>query len=153
MVIISESHKHGHVGFVLNKLTGHSVASIGQQRGICLNTTEQIYMGGPVNPNALTMLHTDEWYSSNTMVIGNGLAISSDGFMIEKLSMGNAPRKWRMISGMSGWAPGQLEREIDSVTGWLTVPASPQLALGFSGSQQWEAGVAATATTTINSYF
>ena len=152
VVLISESHRHGHVGFLLNKPTSHAVETIGEQRGITLHSDQHIHMGGPVNRSALTLIHTDEWYSSNTMVLGNGLAISSDQFMIEKLSMGNAPRQWRFVSGMSGWHPGQLEEELKGVTGWLTLPATPELTLNKDGSKQWEQCIDAVSHMTFSSY-
>ncbi|MEP2117060.1 YqgE/AlgH family protein, partial [Bauldia litoralis] len=39
---------------------------------------------------------------------------------------GNGPRNAMLALGYAGWAPGQLESEIQA-NGWLNCPATPEL--------------------------
>jgi putative AlgH/UPF0301 family transcriptional regulator len=36
------------------------------------DTEPRIHIGGPVNPSAIILLHTDDWSSTNSASIGNG---------------------------------------------------------------------------------
>ena len=60
-------------------------------------------IGGDNNESAMIMLHTDEWYSSNTIQINDHLSMSSDDLMMEKLEMGNVPEWYRLFLGFEGW--------------------------------------------------
>ena len=79
------------MGLVLNDLSNHDLRKLMEHHGVEWPIDSTVYIGGPVNNGALVMLHTDEWYSSNTMSVDKTFAVSSDGFMLEKLEDGNAP--------------------------------------------------------------
>ena len=96
ILIYQDDPKNGISGLVLNKPTQVTVKQIVEDRGFGYDGTEHMYKGGPLNDQAILMIHEDQWYSGNTMQIGNGLSITSDNLMIEKMSMNNTPRQWRM---------------------------------------------------------
>lgn len=112
VVLITEHHSQGSVGFIINKPTQFKVKNIIEH--ICLNEVAEqpVYSGGPVSPRAVCLLHSDEWYSSNTMQITPGIAITSDRFMIDKFNTGNTPHNYIIAVGMASWHPGQLDNEL-----------------------------------------
>ena len=156
--IYEHSYKMGASGLILNKGSVLSVSEIMDQKGLSYFGDETIFKGGPVNSRSLCMLHTNECYSSNTVQIEN-YAITSDNFMLEKLSMGNDPQRWKMLMGMCGWAPGQLEAEIAGRTdygkdkGWLVIDPSDNMIFDHDGDEQWVLAVDQATTQAISRFF
>lgn len=153
ILIYQDDTKSGTSGLILNKPTQIKVSKIVEDRNLPYGGTEHIYMGGPVNKEAILMLHEDGWYSQNTMQIGNGLAVTSDNLMVEKLSMLNTPFAWRMTLGMCGWTPGQLIRECNSQYGWLVGEADKNIVFAKDGERQWNKALQMCANQKIDSYF
>ena len=85
VILITEAHQTGTVGFIMNKPSPHNLNQIMQERGISWELGDVLYQGGPLNTSALVMVHTEDFSSSNTMYLPGGLAISSDELMIEKV--------------------------------------------------------------------
>lgn len=151
--VYQDDPAQGTLGIVLNKPTRYTVEEVINERGLGYYGTEHVYRGGPVNESAIFLLHEDNWYSSNTMQIGNtGLAITSDSLMIEKLSMDNGPLAWRMCVGVAGWSPGQLQQEMNSIQGWLTCDANDSIVFAKDGERQWNQALQLCANQTIDSY-
>lgn len=147
VIYVTEHHSRGSVGLVLNKRSQMTVVEFAEQCGFKLDAPGYIYLGGPVNVKALSMLHTSEWRCSNTLKITPRLAISSAEDLLSRMAMGDAPRHWRLFLGLCGWAPGQLEGEILGIPprthdlSWLI--ANPDLNLLFETDQkdQWTQSV------------
>ena len=153
VVLITESSPAGHRGLVINKtIPEMTLRDIADQHGMHLATDRTLYAGGPLHKHALVIVHTNEWYSSNTMQVGAHLAVSSDHLMMEKIGMGNTPEALRCIAGWSQWSQGQLEQEI-AQDNWMTIPGDPHIVFGTNGEKQWELAVAVCSQITIDSYF
>jgi putative transcriptional regulator len=152
VILVYQDDGNGTLGLVLNKPTKWTVQKLIADRGLGYEGTEHVYKGGPINEQAIVMLHEDNWYSSNTFQISKGLAITSDVHMMEKLSMDNKPTHWRMFAGIAGWAPGQLDMELKSRNGWLTCDANDSIVFDKDGERQWNKAVQICASQMINSY-
>lgn len=154
VIYLYQHDKGGSVGIILNKTTNFPFAEIMHRKHFDYTSDEPVYKGGPVSEHAMTMLHSDDWYSSNTMPIAAGTAISSDEFMLQKMAMGNEPTYWRIFSGMAAWAPGQLESELDRPNGWL-VAEVPDIKVLFSSNNetQWKEVIELCSQQTINNFF
>ena len=147
------------VGLVLNKPSERTLADLAHHHELDYTGDEQIYVGGPVNPSALVMLHTDDWACTNTMHIGGPWRISSDKTMLNRICQGDAPRKWRLFLGMSVWSPMQLEGEMkgnppwSKKTAWVTAPASESIIFAKSPERAWKKGIDLAAQEMVSSYF
>jgi len=153
ILIYQDDPQNGTLGLMLNKPTTWKLRTLLEEKNMSYEGSEYIYKGGPVNENAIIMLHEDNWYCSNTTQVGNGLAMTSDILMMEKLSMQNKPVTWRMFAGMCGWAPSQLIRELSSPNGWLTCDINDSIVFDKDGERQWNSAVQMCATQKIDSYF
>ena len=118
VIMITEHHVHGSVGLVLNKRSSLSIREFGNQLGMPLNVEGYVYQGGPVNPQSLSFLHSNEWHSKNTLRINETFSLSSADDILPRLAMGDHPRKWRMFLGLCGWGPGQLLGELNGTPPW-----------------------------------
>lgn len=158
VIYIYEDTPQGSQGLMLNKSSNFPVSNVFKAQGYDLLSEQRIYKGGPVHEKALSLLHSSEWYSSNTTPAGN-YNITSDELMIEKMSMGNAPVLWRMVSGICGWAPGQLHAEINgkkpfnSDKGWLTLTPTDSIMFEYDGEEQWQKAVQMSSTQMVNHFF
>lgn len=138
VVFVYEDSDNGTAGLVVNKTSTGDFADVVLDRGYQVpRGVNPIYAGGPVNIRAITMLHTDEWYSQNTLYTGTGLNLSSDNLMIHKLVEGNTPKKYRLFAGASVWAPGQLDFEVNRDS-WLVSTLPIDAVFHNKGDQQWE---------------
>jgi len=143
VIMITEHHVHGSVGLVLNKRSSLSIRDFGNQIGIPLDIDGDIYQGGPVSPQSLSFLHSNEWHSKNTLRITDTFSLSSADDILPRLAMGDKPLKWRMFLGLCGWGPGQLLGELNGTppwrkeTSWCTSSADLDLVFESDQKDQW----------------
>jgi len=143
VIMITEHHNHGSVGLVINKRSNLSIQDFGNQIGIPLNIEGHVYQGGPVNPQSLSFLHSNEWHSKNTLRINETFSLSSADDILPRLAMGDQPLRWRVFLGLCGWGPGQLAGELKGTPPWRKehswCTSSADLDLIFESDQkdQW----------------
>jgi len=143
--IYQHDERAGTVGVIINKRSRYPITEVAGEKGINFaDTSKFVYHGGPVNQQALVLLHTDDWNSSNTAVAGKSLCVSSDNHMLEKIGVGNEPAYWRLFGGMCGWAPGQLNAELSGEwpyrpeNSWLIADAIEDIVFSLDGDKQWQ---------------
>lgn len=147
VVLICEHNAEGAFGLVLNRNTG---SKIGEMVIADLPETLKefpLYLGGPVQPTALSYLHTDSFVpeidqsfsaeTPNTNVLPNLTLGHSLDTLVEIGESFSAARKVKMFAGYSGWGPGQLEDEMKRKA-WLTFPASLELVLDSDPGTLWQ---------------
>jgi|SRR6056300_779417 len=142
--IYQDDNEQGSVGVILNKASRFKITDICAEKNIVFgDTTKKVYHGGPVNGQALVLLHSNEWQSLNSAPAGNNLSVTSDNVMLEKIATGDEPAYWRLFAGMCGWAPGQLEAELTGQwpyrpeNSWLIADADDSLIYDYDGKSQW----------------
>lgn len=130
----------GAMGVVINKpLESVHYTSIFEQVGIDVTPNSRplaIYHGGPVEETRGFVLHSSEYKSSDSVDQHNGLAVTSSAGILRDLAAGNGPKQALLCVGYAGWAPGQLEAEIEA-NSWITVPATPDLLFNTSDDLKW----------------
>lgn len=143
VVMITEHHSGGSVGLVLNKRSQMSIKEFGEQLGFDLELPGFVYLGGPVNVKSLSLLHTNDWSSKNTMRINETFSISSDEDILPRFAMGDVPNHWRLFLGVCGWSPKQLISEIKGIkpwehkNSWCIATADEELVFGNDNKDQW----------------
>lgn len=153
VILLTEHHDSGTVGFILNKPCDLDLRKLMNDRGIAWPNQDVLYQGGPLNTSALVLIHTDDFSSSNTMYLPGGLAVSSDDLMIEKIVMDNRPNAFRFVTGICSWAPGQLAHEINKQKSWLTATPNHVTIFNSTGLKQWRKALNLVASETTAQYF
>ena len=88
-----------------------------------------IHVGGPVEPERGFVLHsTDYFAASSTLPIDDEVCLTATIDILKAMATGKGPDRAILALGYAGWAPGQLENEIQA-NGWLHCP--PDLDLIF----------------------
>lgn len=157
--IYQDDEVNGTVGVILNNSSQLSVSKMCDQNGIMFpDTMPMMHVGGPVKRNALLLLHSDEWQSSNTASAGSRLRISSDSHMFFTISTGNEPLYWRAFIGCSIWKMGQLDAELRggfpyAKNMWLLADSNDDIIFNYHGEDQWIEAVDLCSQQTIDHFF
>src|ERR1051325_6355277 len=136
VVLICQHDSEGAFGLVLNRATGSNVgemivADLPDDLKTC-----PLYLGGPVQPSALSFLHTDAFIPDANVLPNLSLGHSLDS-LVEIGDSFSPARKIRLFAGYAGWSPGQLEEEMKRKA-WLTHPASLELVFETDPAQLWQ---------------
>jgi putative transcriptional regulator len=97
----------------------------------------RVHYGGPVESGRGFVLHTGEWMTDESQVVQGGVAVTSDPKVFEALARGAGPRRVLFAVGYAGWAPGQLEAEIEGGF-WIAVNADEALIFDDDAGTKWE---------------
>ncbi|HEU6449113.1 MAG TPA: YqgE/AlgH family protein [Verrucomicrobiae bacterium] len=136
VILVCQHDAQGAFGLVLNRSLGKTV---GEMIVADLPDTlkeSPLYLGGPVQPTALSFLHSDNFLPDADVMPNLALGHSLDD-LLEAGESFSPTKKIRMFAGYSGWSPGQLEDEMKRKA-WLTFPASLELVFETPPEQLWQ---------------
>lgn len=86
-----------------------------------------VFVGGPVETGRGFVLHSADYFSTDsTMTIDGSVCLTATIDILRAIAQGSGPDKSLLALGYAGWAPGQLESEIQA-NGWLTCPGDAEL--------------------------
>jgi len=136
VVLICQHDADGAFGLVLNRASGSNVGEMIVADLPDLLKGCPLYLGGPVQPSALSFLHSDSFIPDANVIANLSLGHSLDSLM--ELGESFSPtRKIKMFAGYAGWSPGQLEDEMKRKA-WLTHPASLELVFETDPKNLWQ---------------
>jgi putative transcriptional regulator len=127
VVLVTQAESGETVGVILNRP--------GEQKHP--RTGEVLFSGGPVMREVLLALfRSAEPPAAPAFHVLHGVYLTMHPENIEKLLSGEK-RNYRLYAGFSGWAPRQLESEIER-DGWYVLPASEALLFRADTAGLWE---------------
>jgi len=86
-----------------------------------------VHLGGPVETGRGFVLHSADYFKAeSTLPIDESVCLTATIDILRDIAKGSGPNKALLALGYAGWAPGQLENEIQ-FNGWLNCPANPEL--------------------------
>ena len=135
----------GAMGLIINKLIDSlSFPDLLRQLGIeSQNETNaiRVHFGGPVEAARGFVLHSTDYVHDSTMVVDDEFALTATIDVLKAIASGAGPRRSLLALGYAGWAPGQLDQEIQA-NGWLTVAADADLVFGDDIGNIWQSAIA-----------
>lgn len=160
VVLVAQHTEAGAWGVIVNKAARTvDMTDIMLAAGIDYPVQEKIFVGGPVEPTRVHVIHTLDWSSPSTLVIADNIGITGDVSILTAISAGTGPKLYRAGVGLAVWSAGQLEGEQSGKTPWtashqwLTTPATVDLCLTGSGQEQWQRAIDANVNQTISMLF
>ncbi|HTQ32939.1 MAG TPA: YqgE/AlgH family protein [Stellaceae bacterium] len=102
---------------------------------------QPVHYGGPVDPGRGFVLHSPDYHEEATLGIGEQFAMTATLDILRAMGKGEGPQRSLLALGYAGWAPGQLDAEIQA-NGWLSVAADADLVFGESDESKWQRALA-----------
>jgi putative transcriptional regulator len=138
--LCAHSREAGAMGLVINKLlnalTMDELFTQLKLEPSRLNRQRPVHFGGPVDPSRGFVLHSVDYQEEATLSVGEfGVTATLD--ILRAIGKGEGPRHSLLALGYAGWAPGQLDGEIQA-NGWLSVDADTDLVFADDHDGKWE---------------
>lgn len=135
VVLICQHDPEGAFGLILNRGTS---SKVGQALVANLPDSvkdQQLFIGGPVQPQTLSFLYTDAVRSTDNVMRELTLGHSLEALM--DLGETYSPnQQLKLFAGYAGWTAGQLDNEI-ARKDWLVQPATMQMIFAPDPDQLW----------------
>jgi putative transcriptional regulator len=98
----------------------------------------KVLKGGPVETGRGFVLHSADFFIENsTLPIDDGICLTATLDILKAIARGDGPVSAVLALGYAGWAPGQLENEIQE-NGWLHCSADTELIFGTDTETKYE---------------
>ncbi len=99
-----------------------------------------IHFGGPVETSRGFVLHSTDYQHEDTLVVDDKVALTTSINVLRHIAAGKGPSKYLLALGCAGWAPGQLDTEIQS-NGWLHAAADLEIIFDSANTEKWSRAV------------
>lgn len=133
----------GAMGIIINQRAAHisfpelleQLEIVPEEQRIALpdrGPSMAVHVGGPVETGRGFVLHSSDYFATDsTLPIDDDVCLTATIDILKAIARGVGPDRALLALGYAGWAPGQLESEIQN-NGWLHCPADE--ALIFNGA-------------------
>jgi putative transcriptional regulator len=144
VVLLCRHNDEGAFGLVINRplvTSGRVVVNLDPP--VATDRELQVWVGGPVEPQRSWILVGDspqDLDEDRVMNIADGLFLSTDPDLLRRLLEPSPPSMARLIVGYSGWAPGQLEEELQA-SAWLLSDIDRHLIFNTPPDKMWETAI------------
>ncbi len=149
VIYICAHSAEGAMGIIVNRPAGSidfpgllkQLSIIGKSEQITLPhdaETMKVLKGGPVETGRGFVLHSSDFFIKNaTLPIDDGISLTATLDILKAIARGAGPRHAILALGYAGWAPGQLENEIQE-NGWLHCSADSDLIFGRDIEEKYD---------------
>jgi putative transcriptional regulator len=138
VVLVTFPPDAGPMGVVLNKPSLVELRTIWPDHPGRQGRTDIIHFGGPVEPDGLLFLFRMAPAPKRAVWVTDDIYFSGDGKLLDQLLTEPRPvAHQRFFAGYAGWAPGQLENEIDW-GGWYVLPVDEEVIFDMPVADMWE---------------
>jgi len=129
------------MGLVVNHQTGQTLEDIFAQLDIeCADEAvkqQPVFIGGPVQLEQGFVLHSSAENWQKTVAVSPGIHLTSSMDILQAIADNKGPEDYLVILGFSGWAPGQLESELQQ-NSWLTSSSGAELLFHKNSDDKWQ---------------
>lgn len=141
VLLAVHNQEEGAFGLVMNRPLEVPMAEVLRELGRDPAHPEMlppVLGGGPVDPtHGFVLFETDAPPDDEEMSIQAGLTLSGSTDTLFRLVDDPGLTRFLLFLGYSGWAPGQLEQEIEE-NSWLVAPFERDLLFDATAAERWE---------------
>src|ERR1051326_6161374 len=135
VILICQHDEEGAFGLILNRSTTNKVGEALVAKLPEIIKQEPLFLGGPVQPQALSFLHNEVYLPEANVIENLNLGHSLDS-LLEIADSYSTTQRVKIFAGYAGWSPGQLDDEMKRDT-WMTHPASLDLIFYPQPNELW----------------
>lgn len=141
VVFLCKHDNDGALGIIVNnKVDDLPLGQIYKQLGIEVSQAaaeQPVLFGGPVETARGLVLHSADYKREETLLIEGGMALTASLEILRDMAGGSGPKHAWLALGHSGWAPGQLDREMQD-NAWLVVDGDAELVFDIDFAAKWQ---------------
>ena len=154
VILICAHSKEGAMGIILNQPNGEICFSDlleqlelvdGEESPLPIASelaSKPVHVGGPVETGRGFVLHSSDYHAEDsTLAIKSGVCLTATIEILRAIAGNEGPRQSFLALGYAGWAPGQLEQELQA-NGWLHCAVDPDIIFGAGPEDKYEQALA-----------
>jgi len=134
VVLMAEHGDEGAMGVILNRPATITVSEAVPDLVDLTGDEEPVYVGGPVQREAVMVLAEFEEPELAAELIMGDIGFAGAGSDFGELA--GAVRRARVFAGCAGWAPGQLEAELERED-WIVGEVAPDDLFAGDAEELW----------------
>ena len=143
--LCAHSEDAGAMGLIINKRLGSfTMGELFAQLDIVPSAfadARPVHFGGPVEAGRGFVLHTADYRENATLHVDSNISVTATLEVLRAISKDQGPRQSLFALGYAGWAPGQLDAEIQA-NGWLSVAADDDIVFASDNDGKWTRALA-----------
>lgn len=136
VILLTHNSSRGATGLTINRPTDIPLNQILPRIHQLKNRTDSLYLGGPVNPNAIFVLLRTLQPNGSMHRIAGDIYFATGKNAYTDLFKSITSKEIRTYAGYAGWAAGQLQNEIDRGD-WLMVHTHPRIIFEEDTANLW----------------
>lgn len=137
VVLLLDHGDQGSTGLIINRPTALPLSNL-SERFLREGDVDILYYGGPVQPMSFSMLIASEQQENDgKRVLGNIFHVFGAHSIMASIAYLDPTDSARIYSGYAGWAPGQLEFEIE-LGGWHVLPGESAHVFSEQPGRLWD---------------
>lgn len=146
LVYLCSHSEEGAMGLIVNKPADRLTLG-GLLRRLDIKPCDKVEddpvrYGGPVETMRGFVLHSGEFPGDEgTLRVEDDVSMSFSMDVLHAIARGEGPRRSLVALGYSGWAPGQLEGELQ-MNGWLACKPDEEMLFGAEDDGKWDKALA-----------
>jgi putative transcriptional regulator len=126
VVLVTQAEDGGTVGVILNRPTRLKPNELMSGQAGAENYRDALYSGGPVMPRTIVaLMHSSAPPPAPAFRVLRQVYLTMHPANLKSL-LATPGARYRLYAGFSGWAPGQLQSELER-GGWYALPATEAL--------------------------
>ena len=141
LIYICDHHNEGAMGLVINRSTNILTMDLFKSLKFRVETKlvqKNLLLGGPVNPDAVFVLHGKPLDWDSTVRVSAEIGLTTSGDILKAIARGNGPQNYLIALGYAGWNPGQLDEEL-SENVWIQTQADVNILFNTPAEYQVDA--------------
>ena len=137
ILVVAPVGRDQHAGFIVNRPTNVTLAELFPQDGPSQKVIDPVYLGGPLNQQAIfALVEREQSPGGESFEVMPGLYAAVDEETVDRIILAESDHA-RFVAGLVVWRPGELRAEIERGA-WYVLPPDAHLALRKPSQGLWE---------------